>query len=344
MLSLGAVLLSAKLISIPPHPPLHAGELLVAHGNRILRVDPDTGASAVFSPPLLGTNRIDQFGTDAIAIDPDGDIFVVSNDELIRIDPVTGAQSEVHHVACALCVPVPGPIDVGVRPRGVDVAPDVLASLGDRRAIFVGAEDGVYTVRRDHGAVSSTLTWTDDDLDSASPVVAAAVVTDEATALFLSDIGIGEAATSLFGSVLIELYDPGSVLSIDYGDGALVYGLADSICSAGGAGVWFGSDTAGVPISLAGYLRCPVGVAVDPLVPGRIWVADSNALGATPRLIRLDYDGVDWHQSIFTDLPDGDVPHAIAVSPVSFAPEPSAEALGSGALLLLAVRRLRSGR
>ena len=63
-----------------------------------------------------------------------------------------------------------------------------------------------------------------------------------------------------------------------------------------------------------------------------------------PRLIRLDYDGVDWQQSILADLPAGDVPHAIAVSPVSFAPEPSAFALASAALLALVARRACTGR
>jgi outer membrane protein assembly factor BamB len=320
------------LLVIAPQPVLgfQAGDLLVSQGDAVLRVDPETGAQSVFSPPPLGTNQLGANGTDQFAIDADGVIFAVSDGNVVRIDPTTGAQSILHKrtFVCLelVCGYIQGTLELGPNPRGIDVV-----DYGSHLDLFVGCFDGVYRVSRSGGEVSSSLSYFDQyDLVSTPLLVAATSQTALVADRDLHRLGVVPAPVIFEG-----LGVPASISALDSYGGTVVF--ATSVGgNPGGAGVWYGWSDGFLPLTQGGYLRRPAGVAVDPLRPDRIWVADAGAESAPGnRLIRLDYDGVDWRQTVFAELPGADEVHGIAVWPANV-PEPGALALGSAAIGALA--------
>lgn len=338
------------LISASGHPsaaqPIEAGELLVSYGDELWRIDPDTGARSRFSPPPLAlVNRIGADGADQIAVDPEGAIFLVSDGLVVEIDPVSGEQSilRARTRVCNLlsCTYVSSDLDVGTSARGIDVNDDPgYSNLGDRLDLYVGGVEGIYRVVRAAGEVSSQLAYSDSQnyFQLRGPLVA----TSSFGAVYAASGTLDRDLHPTFGPptpiIAPALGAPGAVSALDSQGGAVA--IATQGCDPSGAGVYFAAQDF-LPVTQGGFLRCPVGLAIDPLRLDRIWVTDrGTSVAPANRIFRLDYDGLDWRQTLFAELPgDRDV-HAITVSPVSFAPEPGALGAGVAALgaLLCAAR------
>lgn len=328
------LLLGALAPRVVVAAPLEPGEILVAHGNEILRVDPDTGDWSVFSPPPAGVNLIPYF-TRSMVIDPAGVIFVTTDDyKLVAIDRQTGEQSEVHAIArfcfngCFLIDQ--GVLDVGSQPAGL-----ALASSGTRshqRALYVSSGNGLWRVNRSrNGAVSATQV--DDDADVNSSALALIESGSTVLRVLLSKGFTVDAWDPATGLTYLFSDPAGVVASIDYRDGDFFFLTQDFGCSASAAGVWLGDDDP-QPLTTGGFLRCPNDVAIDPFVPLRLWIAED--LG---RLVRVQYDGVNWAQSLAADFEEaaGSSSYQVAVAP-QWAPEPEASATATACVALLALR------
>jgi hypothetical protein len=324
------------LLAIAPHAAaaFEPGDLLVSYGDEILRVDSVTGQSSRFSPPpFTFGSEIDANGTDQIAIDANGAIFVVSGGQVIQINPVTGVQSVLHKrtLVCVQlqCGYLEDTLELGPSPRGIDVD-----DTGTHLDLLVGCFDNVYRIHRSGGNVSSQEAWF-DQLDFAfDPLLVAAV---SGTAMVadrdLHTLGFPPAPVIFEG-----LGVPATITALDSYGGTVVFATHIGGNPAG-AGVYYGWGGGFLPLTQGGYLRRPVGVAVDPERADRIWVADAGA-DSEPgnRLIRLDYDGLDWRQTVFAELPSyspAEV-HGIAVWPADEVPEPGVFALESAACGALA--------
>lgn len=320
--------------------PLEPGEILVAHGAEILRVDPESGAWSVFSPPPAGTNLI-PFFTRGMVIDPSGTIFVTTSDyKLVAIDRETGEQSEVHEIV-RLCLELgcfridQGVLEVGSQPAGL-----ALASQGTRtheRALYVSSGNGLWKVSRTRtGSVSAEQV--DDDADVNSSALALIENGSTVVRVLLSQGFTIDAWDPATGLTSLFADPAGLVASIDYRDGDLFFLTQDIGCSASAAGVWLGDDDP-QPLTTGGFLRCPNDVAIDPFVPLRLWIAEDRGW-----LVRVHYDGVDWAQTLVADFEAaaGSSSYQVAVAP-QWVPEPGASGATAACLALL-VLQLRAGR
>jgi hypothetical protein len=300
--------------------PLEPGEILVAHGAQILRVDPDTGEWSVFSPPPAGTNLM-PFFTRSMVIDPAGTVFVTTSDyKLVAIDRETGEQSEVHEVdrfclqqGCFLIDQ--GVLDVGSQPAGLAISSN--RTRTHKPVLYVSSGNGLWEVSRTHtGAVSAEQVDGDGDVNSSS----LALIEDAGgVVLMLLSKGLTIDAWNPLTGLTHEFADPaGLIASIDYRDGDLFFVTQDFGCSATAAGVWLGDDDP-VELTWGGFLRCPNDIAIDPFVPLRLWIAERRGW-----LVRVQYDGVDWVQTLVADLEEaaGDSYH-VAIAP-EWVPEPGA--------------------
>lgn len=328
--------------------PLAQGEVLVAHGAEILRVDPDTGDWSVFSPPPAGTNRIPYF-TRSMVIDPAGPVFVTTSDyKLIEIDRNTGEQTEVHKrgLFClnGACIPVDqGVLDVGSQPAGLAIASN--STRSDHRALYVSSGDGLWRVTRTrNGKVTSA--HLESDVQTGSPSID---LLENDGALIRVLISKGFTINSWDpsnGQVYLYADPDGLVAAIEYHDGDLFFTTQDIGCTATAAGVWLGKDEPD-QLTYGGFLRCPNDIVVDPEVPLRLWIAED--LG---RLVRVDYNGVNWAQTLVADFEEaaGSASYNVAVVP-EYVPEPGAWASAAAITTALALvtrgrraapRRLRS--
>lgn len=130
----------------------HTGDLLALlnsnSGNRIVAIDPASGAVSDFSPRAgSGANLIDNgfLAPGGIASDPEGEVFVTFDGKLIEIDAATGVQQEVRGVVPWIIGS--HPLDLGVVPLGVAVSPVAPSGL-DGRTVFVASDSAVYEVVR----------------------------------------------------------------------------------------------------------------------------------------------------------------------------------------------------
>jgi hypothetical protein len=326
---------SALLLAIAPlgAAAFQPGDLLVSYGHQILQVDPDTGAYSVFSPPPLSADLIGAQGTAEIAIDPMGDIFVVGGGNVVQIDPDSGEQ----HVLMArdyVCVgPLPlcsyfdSALPLGPSPLGIDSAHDGSLDL------FVGCYKDVYRVHRVNGEVSSSEYFY-DQYDS---VFASLLVASNFGSPYVADHDLHRTGAPPTPVIFPGLGAPASVSAISAAGSTLVVATAEE-GDPSAAGVYFGGFEF-LPLTQGGYLRRPVGVTVDPLRMDRIWVADAGDSAAPAnRLIQLDYDGLNWRQTVFAELPAGDQVHGIAAWP-AHVPEPGALDEAIAVLGVLALRR-----
>jgi len=325
----------ALLLAIAPLPAaaFAPGDLLVSYGNEILKVDPDTATYSVFSPPPLSPDLIDGQGTAQIAIDPMGDVFVVSGGNVIEIDPDSGEQQvlQKRDYVCVgplpLCGYVESPLPLGANPLGIDSAHDGSLDL------FVGCYKDVYRVHRVSGEVSSS----ESVFDQYDVVFASLLVASNFGSPYVADHDLHRTGVPPAPVIFPGLGAPASVSALTASGATLVVATAEE-GDPSGAGVYFGGH-AFLPLTQGGYLRRPVGVAVDPLRMDRIWVADAGEFAAPAnRLIRLDYDGLDWRQTLFAELPAADEVHGIAAWPANV-PEPGALAEALAALGVLGLRR-----
>lgn len=339
MLRLLAVLSFLALPASATAAPIQAGELLVAHGHRILRVDRETGAFSTFSPPpgVLTANLLAAGTTTALVVDPDGSLFAMNAGRIVVIDPVTGLQRVLRERqrTCVglICGFVESDLPLGVAPRGLAIEPDVFSFYGDRRRLFVGSDDQIVQVRRRQGEVEAGLASLDVASDGESPLVAYV----SAQRLDLSDGDLQRATMDVFTPAVSTLWDSPAALStrgIDHRYGVTVVAIQGSNCSPASAGVYYAMNPP-QPLSEGGFLRCPEDVAIDPLLEGRIWVSDRGTSGVPGRVIRLDFDGLNWVQAVLTALPEDGETGPIAVSPVTFVPEPAAGGLALATLAAL---------
>jgi hypothetical protein len=339
-LAYSALLAAALLAPRSAHAlQLEAGDLLVTDyaGDRVLLVDPVTHAALVFSPRAgSGPNLLD--GPGGIAIDPDGEILVVSSlsAKLISIDPATGAQTEVRRRNLINFPPTEGPLDIGDLPWGIDVV-TAAPSLTDRRDVYIGSEGAIYRVTRS------------ESLTTASPLITNSSLVNQI------DLAIGDetgAAPVLFVTSdegLIRYDDPPGAFTVvvpgagmrsaDYLSAGphLDYVQRDS-CPGGAAYRSYGGSSFS-PFD-ATLIPCPwgIGIGKGPVsaFDGVIYVTDWGGVATPPRVVRFLIPAYEA-PSVAADLPPGSQPIDVAVSPVTFAPEPEALALAAGALAALVV-------
>jgi len=322
---------------------LEAGEVLVSYGDEIWRVDAESGDRSRFSPRAFAlVNRIGPEGSAQIAIDPDGAIFLVSDGNVVEIDPATGVQSilQRREYVCVdvFCGFLANPLELGEGPRGIAVLDDPDWDSGAPRDLFVGCTDAIWAIRRDGGEVSSSAFVPDvsNYFQLTGPLVVAL-----GGFYFTAKGDLHGSFSPPALSIAPGLGAPGNVTGLDHEGGVTVI-AAQPGDGAPVAGVWYASTGGFVPITQGGFLRRPAGVAIDPLRMDRIFVTDVGPFEAPAnRVIRLDYDGVDWRQTMLAEFPDGAELHGVAVMPVTAAPEPGAFALGALALLALGGLRRR---
>lgn len=326
---------------------LHPGDMLISDetNHRILHVDPASGLVANLTPRAgSGPNLLVK--PEGIAVDPDGEIFVVdaSLSSLIYVDPATREQSVVHAYS-----PISGdlgPIDVGMYPRGLDIS-DYTSGLFDARDLFVMSAGAIYQVNRDVilGS-SSTLLFSDSGLGILQNPQDFAIQETGATldAFFVarpSDViqypPTGGGYTTLVGP---------HIGGVDFLSGVLAYSQEPPNCNTpdGSQGVeqWVLPMGPIVPLSTGGLITCPV--AMKFASPNDIYVIDvPNAYPYKNRLLRLHFNGASWDQSFVATLP-GTYFFWSAAVPVSFVPEPDGAALGAAVAAALAglARRRRA--
>jgi hypothetical protein len=253
---------------------------------------------------------------------------------IVGIDPVTGLQRVLRERkrTCIglICGFLESDLDLGVAPRGLAIEPDVLSAFGDRRRLFVGSDDQIVQVRRRQGEVEAGLASLDIASDGESPLLAFV----NSQRLDLSDGDLQTATMDVFTPAVSTLWDsPGSLSTrgIDHRYGVTVVAIQSGGCSPVSAGVYYAMSPP-QPLSEGGFLRCPEDVEIDPLLEGTIWVSDRGTSGVPGRVIRLDFDGVNWVQAVLTALPEDGEVGPVAVSPVTFVPESAWGALALAAL------------
>ncbi len=313
---------------------LRQGDLLISDlvGDKILHVDPDTGTVQDFSPRDGGTNLL--AGPAGIAIDPDGTIFVASSatSKLIAIDPLTGEQSEV--------VGTQGPLDIGTETFGLDIS-DHKSSPQDRRDLYVASEGVIYRVGR-----------------SASLVAAAPLVADPLLEL-QRDLAIAEVAGNLDAIYIataagIVRYQPSTpsvevlyapqqifVLDIDWVESLVLTQIR--FCGDEDDSGVFAFAGAATPIATGSFVLCPEALAGSRLSGHlELFVTDNGADGLPPTLAKVaEVSAGTFEQSFIATLPEGTEPIAVAVSPITFTPEPGATALAIVAMASIALRARR---
>jgi hypothetical protein len=328
-------------------PRLEQGDLLVTDygGGSVLHVDPDTGNVRSFSPRAgSGPNLL--VGPWGIAIDPGGAVLVVSyfTGQLISIDPTTGVQTQVQAIDSFDPVPTAHALDLGTHPAGIAISefPDENAA----RDVFVGAHHDddfgvfgrLYRVERDILGVRSV------------PLVSSELLLNPfGLALVESGVGAPDSIYLATASGLVSYLPAIGTLTDVYPGGAdgpyindvavgeIVAFSRKHLCGDPDNGVY---RPAFEPILLAS-LSCPTGIdfAVDG--SGDLYVADLvDDNGSSARVVRLSDDGSSWTESLIAELPNR-VPFGIAVSPITFAPEPGHSAGAALALAALALLRLR---
>lgn len=318
-------------------PQLRAGDLLVTDPNnhRVLHVDPATGDVRAFSPRAgSGPNLLS--APAGIAIDADTGPLVVdtATNKLIAINPTTGAQSEVRYR-----IPQGGiddPLDIGSYPRGIAVSRAKIDEydLGDA---FVASYGAVYRVERDLVNTISTPLVTDATitspdslaLDRASETGLLLANAGQLLAIDLSPVGLSVYYTPPSGFVTGVDWTLGLEIGLQVTCGGVDSGVYDYA----GGGPSFSPRAAGSP-----WFGCPGAITVDPAT-FETYAVDA---GASPEQI-VAVASTGGTRRLVATLPATEpqtIPFDLDVSPVTFAPEPGAQALGLLAIALLAgIRR-----
>ena len=346
--SLTAVL-SGAIDPAAAAPRLRQGDVLISDGanGRILYVDPETGHSEVFSPRGAAPNLLDH--PRGIEIDAQGVVFVANQlgDDLVAIDPTSGAQSVVHARS--------GFQDLGVLPVGTSpVALDLstwIGTLSDLPDLFILRPGEILRVSR--GTLNTSVSSVSTDPALAQSFRSLAVRESGASLLDLfvagvSGLGRVDPATGAFGMLVASTTSPTSYFSVgdvDWTPARLTFSAQAPCGDPGGAsGVYeYPLTTIGpiVPLLTGDLVSCPK--AHRQVSPTEIYVIEGGSFPNS--LVRVSQSGAGWQGEVVGPLPDGDFFH-LAVSPVTFAPEPEAET-GAGAMLLalagVAARR-RSAR
>jgi hypothetical protein len=328
--------------------PLERGDVLVSQDEILWRVDPETGDYEQFSPPpdSAEPNLIDENGTYSLVIDPSGWVFLVNDGIVIEIDAETGEQRQLRKrdQFCILnsCVLIESELDVG-DPGSIALgAPSNLVFVP--RRLYVGSHQAIYRIDRNlFGEVSATLLDT-TTLNQPSQIEFAQISSPSGFLLYLA-FATSVHVWNSFDETTELAFDeaPHFLAGIEAANGDLYSTRSGGASDPGRTNVSVGTVNP-MPIATGGFLRGPLGLALDPNDETRLFVAENGANSEGRKLLRLDYDGVDWVQTKLADFPNGALVRGVAVSPLDFAPEPHALAAALAAVATLARLRARRQR
>jgi hypothetical protein len=339
-----ALLLFATVASAEP---LRRGDVLVSQDEILWRVDPETGDVEQFSPPLdsVEPNLIDINGSYSIVVDPSGSVFLTSGGIVVEIDPATGEQRELRRreriCIAEICGFVESQLDLGAGAGSI--------ALGGRssflvpRRLYVGADDAIYRIDRNFiGELDSTLLDT-TGLNEPFQIEYTEIPSPDGFLLYLA-FATSVQVWNSFDETIAPAFDesPYFLAGIEAANGDLYSTRGGGASDPGRANVSVGTAVP-TPIATGGFLRNPLGLALDPNDETRLFVAENGADSTGRKLLRLDYDGVDWVQTKLADMPSSGILRGVAVSPIDFAPEPASLAASLAAIATLArLRRRRS--
>jgi len=326
-----------------PAEPLRRGDVLVSQDEVLWRVDPETGDFEQFSPPpdSVEPNLIDINGSYSVVVDPSGFVFLTSGGIVVEIDAATGEQRELRKRErfCILdvCGFVESDLDLGAGAGSI--------ALGGRpsflvpRRLYVGAADAIYRIDRNFvGELDSTLLDT-TGLNEPFQLEFLEIASPPGFLLYLGFANRVEVWNS-YDETIAPGFDesPYFLGGIEVANGDLYSTRGGGATNPGRSNVSVGSIIP-TPIAEGGFLRSPIGIAMDPSDETRMFVGENGADSTGRKLLRLDYDGVDWVQTKLADLPNGGILRGVAVSPIDFAPEP--DAIGAALAAVATLVRLR---
>jgi len=326
-------------------PTLRQGDVLISDAtqDRILYVDPTNGHVEVFSPRGTDVNLLDAPAGIEIDPTPDGAVYVVSSGigRLVRIDPSTGAQSLVNAFDD---ITFYGPIALGADAAGL--AMSEIWGTNDPPDLYVSYAGGIDRIVRNAGTVLPEPLVTDVALINAHPSIALRESNAGLFQVFAANpielLGY-ELNTQTF-TPLVQSQTPSFVIhDVDFSFLNLTFSLGWPCADPNGfSGIYEYPLENGpaAPLAIGGLVDCPV-------AHRQAGYSEVLVINAEPpsgnQLVRLDFNGAGWDASPVADLGAGDLRY-LAVSPITFAPEPDAALLMFVALGALAVQRARSRR
>jgi hypothetical protein len=314
--------------------------------NRILRIDPGTGAVQTFSP-RSGPNLLAK--PRAIVVDPDGGgIFVLNQAgslDLVFIDPATGSQFALQEASPGSLVLGPGSTGLALSPRPT--------SVFFLPVLYVSGAGGVFDVTG--RIVAATASSVASFPSSYQFDVGNFVALRDPGGSNPLDVFVATSEVILLydGSTMGEYWTPGIVtlegLGYDVSHDRLYFSYQTGGCPSDYGGVFYFDLSGGLgfqagfppPVQTGGNVGCPGAIALSsptnlvlPSFP--IYLVD---MANNPeRIIAITEPGVNH---VVTTLPE----LSNAVDLAVYTPEPEGGGLAAAATVgMLAAHRRRGGR